>query len=422
MLSKRLSVLFVITSLVVLIGAPPVVAAQSGCSVTHIVRRGETLSAIAHRYGVTAWQIAQTTGITNPNRIYVGQRLTIPTCGPTGRTHVVLRGENLYGIALRHGVDAWAIARANRILNLNRIYVGQRLVIPGVPQPAPHPGPQPAPQPRPGPMPPEGNYLGPWNGEYFGNATLGGSPYLTRSDPQINLNWAYGPPAGGMPTNYFSVRWTGTFHFGEGSYRFYAKIDDGVRVFLDDQQIINGWRAGGLRAYSAERTLSAGDHTIRVEYYERIGVARAYFWVTTVSGPAPSPAPDGCPQPPTTGWYGEYFNALAPGGTPYATRYEPEIAFDWGPHSPIDGLWLDGFSVRWTTRTELKTDHYRFCARADDGVRIWVGGTLVVDEWHPDSGTTYCGVHWAETGTYDVKVEYYDQGGNALIHVWWEPH
>jgi hypothetical protein len=51
-----------------------------------------------------------------------------------------------------------------------------------------------------------------------------------------------------------------------------------------------------------------------------------------------------------------------------------------------------------------------------------VGGTLVVDEWHPSSGDTYCGVHWAATGNYDVKVEYYDEGGNALIHVWWEPH
>ena len=422
MLSKRLFVLFVIAILIAMTCVPAAQAAASSCSVIHIVRRGETLSAIAHRYGVTTWQVANANRITNPNRIYVGQRLTIPTCAPSGRIHVVRRGENLYRIALRYGVNAWAIARANRILNLNRIYVGQRLAIPGAPGPAPQPGPGPAPGPGPGPAPAAANYLGPWSAEYFGNATLWGSPHVTRSDPRISFNWAYGPPAGGMPTNHFSVRWTGTFHFGEGTYRFYARIDDGVRVFLDDQMIINGWRAGALRTYSAARTLPEGDHTIRVEYYEGTGVARAYFWVNTVSGPGPSPIPDGSPEPPTAGWYGEYFNSLTPHGTPYATRYDADIAFDWGPHSPIDGLWLDGFSVRWTTRTQLKTDHYRFCARADDGVRIWVGGTLVVDEWHPSSGTTYCGVHWAATGTYDVKVEYYDEGGNALIHVWWEPH
>jgi len=411
------SILLTITVLVLVVGVLPAAAAPSGsCSVVHVVRRGETLSGIAYRYGVSMWDIARANGIANPNRIYVGQRLVIPTCRPSGRVHIVRRGENLYGIAWRYGVDVWSIARANGILNLNRIYVGQRLVIPGAPRPAPRPQPGPAPAPAPA------SYLGPWNGEYFGNATLDVSPYLTRSDAQINFNWAYGPPAGGMPTNHFSVRWSGTFHFDEGTYRFYARIDDGVRVFVDDQQIINGWRAGGLRTYTADRALSAGDHAIRVEYYERTGVARVYFWVRKVSGPAPTPTPSGPVQPPTEGWYGEYFNSLAPQGTPYATRYDPAIDFNWGPHSPMEGLWLDGFSVRWTTRTHLKTDHYRFCATADDGVRIWVAGTLVLDEWHPNSGTTYCGVHWAQTGFYDVKVEYYDEGGNALIHVWWEPH
>ena len=85
-------------------------------------------------------------------------------------------------------------------------------------------------------------------------------------------------------------------------------------------------------------------------------------------------------------------------------------------------VWLDGFSARWTTKAQLNTDHYRFCARSDDGVRIWVGSTLVVDEWHPNSGVTNCQAHWVSTGTYEVRVEYYDEGGNALIFVWWEPH
>jgi hypothetical protein len=59
---------------------------------------------------------------------------------------------------------------------------------------------------------------------------------------------------------------------------------------------------------------------------------------------------------------------------------------------------------------------------SDDGARIWVDGTLVLDEWHGNNGTAFCGDHWVSTGTYDVKVEYYEHGGKALIYMWWEPH
>jgi len=59
---------------------------------------------------------------------------------------------------------------------------------------------------------------------------------------------------------------------------------------------------------------------------------------------------------------------------------------------------------------------------SDDGARIYVGKELVLDEWHANNGVAYCGEYWASTGTYEVKVEYYEDGGKALIYVWWEPH
>ncbi len=102
----------------------------------HVVQRGETLQGIALRYGTTAAAIASTNGLRNPNLIYVGQRLRIPTGGgsapPTaGAIHVVQRGETLQSIALRYGTTAAAIASANGLHNPNLIYVGQRLRIPG---------------------------------------------------------------------------------------------------------------------------------------------------------------------------------------------------------------------------------------------------------------------------------------------------
>lgn len=105
-----------------------------------------------------------------------------------------------------------------------------------------------------------------------------------------------------------------------------------------------------------------------------------------------------------------------------ATRQDPYIGFEWGTGSPMAGVNSDFFSIRWTTTAYLNTDTYRFCAMADDGVRIWVDGTRVLDEWHPNNGVAYCGNHWVASGNHQVKVEYFEEGGNALIYVWWEPH
>jgi hypothetical protein len=163
-----------------------------------------------------------------------------------------------------------------------------------------------------------------------------------------------------------------------------------------------------------------------VEYYDRIQVARVYFWYKQLAGPTAVPTPTpvpGTPQPvPAVGWLAQFYNSQDLSGTPVVTRTDSWIGFEWGTDEPVPGVWADHFSARWTTKMALKTDHYRFCAMGDDGVRIWVGNTLVLDEWHANNGVAYCGTYWAQTGTYDVKVEYYEDGGKALIYVWWEPH
>ncbi|MBC8249141.1 MAG: LysM peptidoglycan-binding domain-containing protein [Anaerolineales bacterium] len=101
---------------------------------THVVQPGENLFRIALHYGMTYTALAAANGIINPDLIYVGQRLTIPTEGtaptaPTG-THVVQPGENLFRIALKYGVTVEALAVANGISNVNLIYPGQKLRIP----------------------------------------------------------------------------------------------------------------------------------------------------------------------------------------------------------------------------------------------------------------------------------------------------
>ena len=139
---KKLSFLMLIVILLSTLWAPTAAFAapeQQGGNV-HIVRRGETLSSIAQQHGVSLQALAQANGIRNRNRIYVGQRLVIPGRGSVnpsqpatsgGGVYVVRRGDTLSAIARRYGVTLAALMSQNGIRNANRIYIGQRLAIPG---------------------------------------------------------------------------------------------------------------------------------------------------------------------------------------------------------------------------------------------------------------------------------------------------
>jgi len=113
----------------------PVGGAQPGPGGTqiHIVQRGESLWLIANKYGTTVSAIVQANNIANPQLIYAGQRLVIPVGGGQsggGRTYVVQAGDTLSAIALRYGTTAMAIAMANNLANPSLIYPGQILIIP----------------------------------------------------------------------------------------------------------------------------------------------------------------------------------------------------------------------------------------------------------------------------------------------------
>lgn len=127
--------------LLLLVAAPLVVSAQEGFvaeggyQTIHVVRYGDTMYGIARLYGVTPEAIAAANGIYNYNYIYVGQRLVIPVGYPPPPpptqyiTYYVRPGDNLASIARAFGTTVWAIAELNGIYNINRIYVGQRLLI-----------------------------------------------------------------------------------------------------------------------------------------------------------------------------------------------------------------------------------------------------------------------------------------------------
>jgi len=115
------------------LAAAPIHAASAG---TYIVQPGDTMITIAARHGVSVSELAGANGLSWDSWVYVGQRLTIPSFQPGPSTvYVVQRDDTLSSIAHRFDTSIKNIMSTNHLLS-TRIYVGQRLTIPG-PQPEP---------------------------------------------------------------------------------------------------------------------------------------------------------------------------------------------------------------------------------------------------------------------------------------------
>ena len=118
-------------------GSAPATVAKAEArpaSGVYVMRRGDTIGAVARRYGVSQSALMAANGIRNPRRVQIGQRLTLPAAGTvvtaSQTTYLIRSGDTLDAIAKRHGVSRRALQNANGIRNANRLRAGQRLVIP----------------------------------------------------------------------------------------------------------------------------------------------------------------------------------------------------------------------------------------------------------------------------------------------------
>ncbi|MCB0193976.1 MAG: PKD domain-containing protein [Anaerolineae bacterium] len=127
-----------------------------------------------------------------------------------------------------------------------------------------------------------------WRGAYFNNRNLSGKPIVVRNDVNVDFNWGTGAPAKGIPVDNFSVRWTRHLHFDEGTYRFHAAVDDGVRFYVDDHLVIDSWYDSSKHEVTGERWLGWGTHKLRIEYYEHTGDAIIHTWWERVSTSSPN--------------------------------------------------------------------------------------------------------------------------------------
>jgi hypothetical protein len=310
--------------------------------------------------------------------------------------------------------------------------------------PSPTLTPMPTNTPQPSPTPTTELFTD-WRGEYFAGLVVAGDPILIRNDAILDFNWGLGSPGWGIPDDGFSARWTRRQYFDEGTYAFTAMADDGVRVWIDGRLYLDEWHDSTQESYLFKANLTAGEHSLHVEFFENLGGARIYVDWALVEQPAPPPVVSPTEQPlipgrptelvfPTSepiptltplpplmeGWWAEYYANISLDGLAVLTRLDPDLDFNWGTGSPGLGVPADDFSARWTRLANMPAGTYRYSLMADDGARFWLDGTLLIDAWPADPSETYTVQIYLPAGFHVLTVEYFEVTVDARLHLWSE--
>jgi beta-glucosidase len=118
-----------------------------------------------------------------------------------------------------------------------------------------------------------------------------------------------------------------------------------------------------------------------------------------------------------SGLKGEYFSNEELMGPPAMVRADKHVHFDWGEGSFAPGEPVDHFSIRWTGYFVPKeTGDYKFFTSADDGVRLYIGDEIGIDDWLPHSQTLDTAARHLEAGqAYKIRLEYFESVGSAIV-------
>ncbi len=256
-----------------------------------------------------------------------------------------------------------------------------------------------------------------WLAQYYNNPYLQGVPIMSRNENSINNYWGYGSPDPNIPADYFAARYTASLPFYGGTYRFTVTTDAGVRMWVDNLAVINQWDPQGgrqLTAYSLDLPLSEGVHSFRVEYYHWTGVATFRVDYQTAIGPPPYQQ---------TNWYGEYFGNPFLQGSPVFVRDDGGggINFNWSRTGPGRGIGLQNYSVRWTRRMFFPGRPYNFYLTSDDGARLYIDTTLIIDMWKQQPATTVRVPVDLTEGVHDIRLEYFQNSYDSVIGLTWDP-
>ncbi len=255
-----------------------------------------------------------------------------------------------------------------------------------------------------------------WHARFWNNTHFDGDPVVVRYDKSVDFDWGDGAPDSRVGDDNFSAKWRRNVNFEPGVYRFTATMDDGMRVYIDDQLIIDSWTDSQEHTMSKDVSVSGGDHQVKVDYFEKGGKAVAKVnWQLVHPEGQPGGSGGGQFFP---NWKAEYFNNTSLSGAPVLVRDDRYLNQNWGAGSPAPGIVnSDNFSTRWMKTLSGTPGTFNIILTSDDGARLYVNNQLLIDNWAVQAPTTRSASFYYTGGPALVRVEYFDNTGNALIDV-----
>ncbi|NBV24135.1 MAG: hypothetical protein EBS05_19725 [Proteobacteria bacterium] len=268
-------------------------------------------------------------------------------------------------------------------------------------------------------------------GTYYERVDLSGRA-VHRLDESLNLDWELGEPIAGVQKDYFSARWAGQLEAPvSGKFTFHLDADDGARLWIADKLVCDAWRVSDGAEISGDIELNAGQrYDCRVEYYDNLGpahirlswtgpgipksiVPRSQLYAAIGTKPTDSA--------PVHGLLASYYRRTELDSSSAVTRIDQQLDFDWGNNAPVNDVPAESFSARWSGQVAAQfTEGYTFHVEAGGGVRLWLDGQLVLDQWRDRPGEFYSSVIPLTAGQkYDLRIEHFNTSKEAKLRLRW---
>jgi len=268
-------------------------------------------------------------------------------------------------------------------------------------------------------------------------------PTVKRVDKDINVDSTTEAWPGTQLVDHFYIRWTDKLRAPkDGNYTFFLESDDGSRLYLDGKLVVDNGGLHAMEEKSGETELKTGEHELKVEYFENeVDAGCKFSWqppgkdkeivptsVLSPPGSAEAPVADAAGK---SGLSGEYyalddaledFPTIAADKKPTVKRVDKDINVDSTTEAWPGTQLVDHFYIRWTGKLRAPKDgNYTFFLESDDGSRLYLDGKLVVDNGGLHGMEEKSGEAELKAGDHDLKVEFFENDGDAGCKFSWQP-
>jgi len=266
--------------------------------------------------------------------------------------------------------------------------------------------------------------------EYFAGRNLD-RRLIERIDPNIECYWDGAAPAAGVPADEFSVRWTGWIKPPrEGRYKLIVACDDGVRMWIDGEQVINRYVAGN-RVTDCSLELSDEPHAIRLEYFDGEGPGWISLLWQHVSSPHMAVVPQEVLFPDEASARAKVNKGAIPKTGLTAEHFDKSFRRKFGVTTVprAEALWGDG-GPSWETPTDLcvrysgfllppATGKYKITCYADDALRVWLDDKPILENKIDKRKIEVAHIDLTAGDPCPIKIEFTDQGGWGSYYLHW---